>query len=188
MADRLTDDDDDVTGPGCWIVTGVSASGKSTVGEALARRFPRSVHLRGDVFRTMIVSGRDAITEELGEEAIRQLELRRRIATGAADEYARSGFTVVLQDIYGGSFLTDVVNSVTARPLHVVVLAPTLEVVGHRERARAKTGYAGWDMSAMYDRFMAETPRIGLWLDTSSLTVTESVDAILDRREESRVR
>ncbi|MFD6693018.1 hypothetical protein ACFWD8_09505 [Micromonospora aurantiaca] len=33
------------------------AAGKSTVAEWLARRLPRAVHLRGDVFRRMIVSG-----------------------------------------------------------------------------------------------------------------------------------
>lgn len=40
------------------LVTGVMASGKSTVAQLLAERLPGSVHLRGDGFRQMIVSGR----------------------------------------------------------------------------------------------------------------------------------
>ena len=44
------------------VVVGIMAAGKSTVAEALARRFDRAVHLRGDVFRRMIVSGRAPIT------------------------------------------------------------------------------------------------------------------------------
>jgi predicted kinase len=40
------------------VVTGIQAADKSTIAQALAERLARSVHLRGDVFRRMIVSGR----------------------------------------------------------------------------------------------------------------------------------
>lgn len=40
------------------VVTGIQAAGKSTVAQALAERLDRSVHLRGDLFRKMIVNGR----------------------------------------------------------------------------------------------------------------------------------
>jgi hypothetical protein len=40
------------------VITGIMASGRSTVAQLLAERLPRSVHVRGDVLRTMIVSGR----------------------------------------------------------------------------------------------------------------------------------
>ena len=40
------------------LITGNMASGKSTVAQALAEQLPKSVHLRGDLFRRMIVSGR----------------------------------------------------------------------------------------------------------------------------------
>lgn len=52
------------------------ASGKSTVAQAAAERLPRSVHVRGDVFRRMIVSGRVEMTPDAPAEALRQLELR----------------------------------------------------------------------------------------------------------------
>lgn len=35
-----------------YVITGVIASGKSTVAEALARRLEKCVHLRGDIFKT----------------------------------------------------------------------------------------------------------------------------------------
>ena len=44
--------------PPVYLITGMMASGKSTVAQALAERLPRSVHVRGDLFRRMIVSGR----------------------------------------------------------------------------------------------------------------------------------
>ena len=40
------------------VITGIMAAGKSTVAQILAERLPRSVHVRGDVFRRMIISGR----------------------------------------------------------------------------------------------------------------------------------
>jgi cytidylate kinase len=70
-----------------YVITGLMASGKSTVAELLAREFTRSVHLRGDLYRRMIVCGRKEMSEAPGEEALRQLDLRYRLATQAAKEY-----------------------------------------------------------------------------------------------------
>ncbi len=41
-----------------FLITGISAAGKSTVAQQLAERLTRSVHVRGDTFRQMIVNGR----------------------------------------------------------------------------------------------------------------------------------
>ena len=38
------------------LITGVMASGKSTIAQLLAEKLPKAVHLRGDTFRKMIVS------------------------------------------------------------------------------------------------------------------------------------
>ena len=40
------------------MITGAMAAGKSTVADLLAIRLPKSVHIHGDVFRRMVVSGR----------------------------------------------------------------------------------------------------------------------------------
>ncbi|WP_249168596.1 zeta toxin family protein [Alkaliphilus sp. B6464] len=42
-----------------YVITGVMASGKSTIAEALAKSLDKCVHLRGDVFRKMIITGRE---------------------------------------------------------------------------------------------------------------------------------
>jgi dephospho-CoA kinase len=51
-------------------VTGAMAAGKSTVAQLIAERLPRAVHVRGDVFRRMIVSGRFEIAR-LDEARVR---------------------------------------------------------------------------------------------------------------------
>ena len=50
------------TPPWLILLTGIMAAGKSTVAQHLAERLPHSVHLRGDVFRRMIVNGRADVT------------------------------------------------------------------------------------------------------------------------------
>ena len=69
--------------PQVLIVTGAMAAGKSTLGQALAERLERSVHLRGDVFRRMIVGGR--AVPGAGDEGRAQLKLRYAMAAQAAD-------------------------------------------------------------------------------------------------------
>ncbi|MER5176869.1 AAA family ATPase [Streptomyces sp. NPDC002896] len=172
---------------GVVLVTGVMAAGKSTVAQALAERLPRAVHVRGDIFRRVIVSGREEYGPDAGAEAEAQLRLRYRLSALTADEYAKAGFTAVVQDVVLGEHLRQYVSSVRTRPLYVVVLAPSPEAVAEREAARAKAGYGAWTVADLDRSLRVETPRIGLWLDTSELTVSETVDAILSGRDEARV-
>ena len=65
--------------------------------------------------------------------------------------------------------------------LAVVVLAPRPEVVAARERDRSKKGYGDWPVADLDAGFRADTPRIGLWLDTSGQTPEETVTEILAR-------
>ncbi len=171
-----------------FVITGVMAAGKSTVADLLARQFNRGVHLRGDVFRKMIVTGRDPITPDLGEEAMRQLDLRQRLAVGAANDYWRDDFTVVLQDIYAGPALANVLGRLEITPLYVVVLTPRADVVATREAQRGKSGYGEWDVARFCTDFVNETPHVGLWLDTSDQTPEQTVEEILHRRYDARVR
>jgi ABC-type cobalamin/Fe3+-siderophores transport system ATPase subunit len=60
-----------------------------------------------------------------------------------------------------------------------VVLCPSPGAAARRDAARAKTGYVSWTAEELDRALRAETPRLGLWLDTSSLGVEETVEAIL---------
>ncbi|MEU6162255.1 AAA family ATPase [Streptomyces sp. NPDC047130] len=162
------------------LITGVMAAGKSTVAERLAARLPRAAHVRGDLFRRMVVSGRAEMSPEGSAEALAQLDLRQRLAATVADGYAEAGFTAVVQDILLGDDLPRFVARVRTRPLYVVVLAPSAAAVREREAGRPKSGYGGgWTVEA-FDRLLREdTPRLGLWLDTSAQDPDGTVDAIL---------
>ncbi|MFF3260222.1 AAA family ATPase [Streptomyces sp. NPDC002932] len=169
------------------LVTGVMAAGKSTVAELLARRLPRAAHVRGDLFRRMVVSGREELLPEETAEARAQLELRYRLSALVADEYARHGWTAIVQDIMLGADLARYVARVRTRPLYVVVLAPSTDVVRDREAGRRKTGYGDWTVDALNQSLHEETPRIGLWLDTSEQTPEQTVSSILENLPGARV-
>lgn len=163
------------------LITGIQAAGKSTVAQQLAQRLPHAVHLRGDVFRRMIVSGRAEMSPEPSEEAVRQLRLRHRLTAQAADEYFTAGFTVVAQDVVLGEHLAELAKHVRTRPLMVVVLAPSAEAIAAREAGRGKNAYDHWAVAELDKVLHEQTPRMGLWLDTSGQTPEQTVDEILGR-------
>jgi predicted kinase len=166
------------------------AAGKSSVAQRLAERLPMSVHLRGDVFRRMIVSGRAEMEKGFSERAVEQLRLRYHLAAVASSLYCAAGFTVVYQDIIIGPILREVVEDLrrtVRQPLHVVVLCPAPEVIAEREAAREKKGYSTWTPNDLDHELRSDTPYLGLWLDTSALSLEETVETILARLDEALI-
>jgi predicted kinase len=194
---RITDLVDETSGvdakmslvdePGLFLVTGIMAAGKSTVGQALAERFSRGVHVRGDHFRRAVVAGREEMTSKPSDEAFVQLRLRYELAASVADRYVAAGFTTVLQDIVIGPLLDEVLAMIKTRPLALVVLAPTADEVARRELGRAKTGYTSITPADLDAVLRTQTSRRGLWLDSTSMTATETVNEILRRFDEALI-
>jgi chloramphenicol 3-O-phosphotransferase len=80
-----------------------------------------------------------------------------------------------------GGWLPRFVDLVEGRPLFVVVLAPRPEVVEAREANRSKTGYGAWTAEQLDRSMREETPRLGLWIDSSGQTPEQTVEEILER-------
>ena len=160
------------------LMTGPMASGKSTVAELLAARFPKAVHLRGDIFRRMIVAGREEMSEHPTEEAVRQLDMRYRLTAEAAKAYHEAGFTVVVQDNYYGEELPCMLELLAPVPVRVVVLCPDAKTIHELEEWRGKTGYTGFSVESLHASFLAQTPRLGLWVDSSRQTPEETAQQI----------
>jgi cytidylate kinase len=163
-------------------------AGKSTVAQSLAERLSPSVHLRGDIFRKMIVNGRAEMSSNPSTEALAQLSLRYRLARDTAVTYSEAGFTVVYQDVILGPLLCDVIASFTNYEVALVVLNPSLEIVAKRDQERHKTAYGTEWTPALLGSILDETARLGLWLDTSNEDASATVDRILARKAEATLK
>ena len=170
--------------PRIILITGIMASGKSTVAQLLAEQMDNSVHLRGDIFRKMIVNNRKEVSPNAEESELDQLKLRYQLAAQAADLYFEAGFTVIVQDVVVGRVLDDFLSYVRNRPLYVVVLCPSTKAVSLREAARLKKGYGLWTVEDLHQVLLDETPRFGMWLDSTNMTPDETVSEILARLED----
>ncbi|WNZ06180.1 AAA family ATPase [Streptomyces sp. 11x1] len=164
-----------------YLITGIPAAGKSTIAQLLAERLPRSVHVRGDLFRRMVINGRAEMTADPSEEAVRQLRLRHQLTAQTIDSYFETGFTVVAQDVILGEHLARMIAQIRSRPLHVIALTPHPDAIAARDTARSKTAYDAWTIGPLDHALRQETPRRGLWIDTSEQTPTQTVDEILAR-------
>ena len=178
--------------PRLIILTGAMAAGKSTVAQLLAERLPRSVHLRGDVFRRMIVNGRADMAPDLpasaAEEASAQLRLRYGLAMGAAESYGAAGFDVVWQDVIIGPELSALLARIRYDPTYLVVLAPDVDTLRGRELARAKGGERRYDPAELDRALRTATPRLGYWIDTSAQSPEQTVEDVLTNLARARVR
>ncbi|GIG66602.1 hypothetical protein Pen01_28970 [Phytomonospora endophytica] len=167
------------------LVTGLQAAGKSTVAAALARRIsPLAAHFDGDVLYHAVVSGHVDMTPDPDPAAVRELRLRYAGSALLASHYAGGGVDFVCSDIIMGEDVSTWMDDVRDAERHLVVLWPSTEAVVRREIGRGSNSYRDWgsDLTAAVDAMRADfatTPRRGLWLDSSDLTVDETVDRIL---------
>jgi predicted kinase len=178
-----------IGGVALFVISGVSAAGKSTVARLLAERLERGACVPGDAIRSMLVSGRADMQPEPGDEALRQLVLRYAGALAVAEVFLRGGFDVVVEDVIIGVVLRDFLRLLPVPECHLVFLDPDAPAIEARERGRDQVAYGPgqWSVGGLQAVLRQETERIGLWLDSTGLTAAQTVDAILADLDASRV-
>ncbi|HLY30956.1 MAG TPA: hypothetical protein VKQ36_08000 [Ktedonobacterales bacterium] len=172
----------EVERPAFIVVTGIMASGKSTVAHLLAQRFARGVHIEADVIQHMIVSG-GVLVNQPGEpegEAARQLRLRLKNICLLGRSFFDAGFSVVLDDIIMGDRWRHLQEELQGIPFSLVVLAPRIDVVTQVRDVHRGKPPQGQAWAAHLDNALRTTMLgIGLWIDTSEQKPEETVEQIL---------
>jgi adenylylsulfate kinase-like enzyme len=164
----------------CLVVTGPPGAGKSSVSRLLAERLSHGAHLDGDVVNEFIVSGRVWALGEPADEAARQVRLCNQNLCSLAANFADAGFTPVIDWMVPDREQLDFyIESLAPRPVLLVVLAPGAASCQERNDARAPEDqflFTGHDalLASMRDAFGS----VGWWLDTSTMTLEETVDRI----------
>jgi chloramphenicol 3-O-phosphotransferase len=173
-----------------FVISGVSAAGKSTVAQLLAQRFARGVCVPGDAIRAMIASGRADMRPGAEAEALRQLALRYEGALSVAGVFLNGGFNVVVEDVIIGPILQDFLALVPVPEFHLVFLDPDAAAIRRRELQRGAIAYGPgrWSVHGLQTVLREETDRIGLWLDTTGQSAAQTVESILSDLDASRIR
>jgi gluconate kinase len=176
------------------LIIGAQASGKSSVGRRLAERVTRGAFVEGDVLWKMVVAGARNMSSEADPEADRQLALRYRHGAMLCESFVREGFVAAhAENMYGPAVEQHLRSLRCDRSL--VVLRPRAEVIAAREAQRGTHAYGPWippggsllDAINQFDAWVAMTPRLGLWIDSSDLNIDETVDLILNRWSDATV-
>ncbi len=166
---------------GVIVVSGIPGAGKTTVAGLLAQRFAAGVHVEADRLQMMVVAGGRWAGDGPMAEWNRQLQIRTRASAAAADVWRAAGFVPVIDDIYVSRGRIDLlIDRLAARPVHLVVLAPDPRTAFARDAERPdKTVGEQWLQLDGVQR--NELAGVGLWIDSTDLTASETVDRILEQ-------
>lgn len=162
------------------LIVGVPGAGKSTVARALAKRLERAACVEGDLVQHhFTVTGLVGPGGSPAAESHRQLQLRWRNCADLARNFWEAGFTAVVEHAVSRREWVDrFVQDVSPARVSVIVLAPPLEVALERDRHRDEKQVAHLFLH-MDAELRRELAGVGYWLDSSGLTVDQTVDRLL---------
>lgn len=174
-----------------FIITGPAAAGKSTVARELCKRFPLAAHISVDAVRDMVVSGYAPPVPGRSDpdEAAVQSRLATWNAAACARNFAAEGIVAVIDEVLETpAGLDDYLAALgPIADLRVVTLLPDAATLAARDADRAPGDRMGARSAELHRIIAANGERRGLRLDTSTLSVEETVDTILERTDEAQL-
>ena len=162
-----------------YLITGMNGAALSNTASLLASRFDKGVHLRGDIFKRMIVSGREDMTDEPTDEAIRQLFLRFKLAAEVAVTYLNNGFHVVLQEECTDTELAHLRRILKQVPVKTVVLCAGEALKRERENFFRKITCLEMPNEKTYEQVVMRADEEVFFLDVTDFSPESAVDYVL---------
>ena len=165
-----------------FLLSGPPGAGKSSVATALMQHFERGIHIPMDDIREWVVSGISHPSAGWSDETERQFKLARTVGASAATLYADAGFAVALADVLSPP---DVAAHFTDPRNRKTLLLPTLDTALERNATRTNKTFNTLGLTELIRRvygWLQQQDWSG-WtiLDSTNLTLEETVDAILER-------
>jgi chloramphenicol 3-O-phosphotransferase len=149
------------------------------------QRFEFGLHLPVDDLREFVVSGISHPVPTWTEETGRQFRLARESAATTTKLYASNGFAVVIDDVISSDDVSSIFAAFDGFDFHKILLQPRLEVALERNRTRTNKNFDPSFLEEPIRQIYAwmsaqEIPNDWLKLDSSELSLEQTVDAILE--------
>ena len=123
------------------LIVGSPAAGKSSASRALAALYPKSIAIRVDEIRDMVVSNLASPSAEWSPELTEQLQLVRTSVVEMAKTYNAAGFAVVIDDFWDPfTQLNEYDALFTNSNFRRVLLYPDQEITHARNLQRSGPG------------------------------------------------
>ncbi len=171
-----------------YFLAGAPAVGKSSTARALAKQFPKSVHIPVDNIREMVVSGVIHPSGNWSRELVEQLTLARQNVTQMAIAYSKAGFVVVIDDFWDtNSQLLEYSRLFQEPNVHKILLFPSQQIAQERNLKRSGSEEAGRYIAegirSVYESLKLDVTNLENqgWIiaDTTDKTIEETVQHIL---------
>jgi adenylate kinase family enzyme len=173
-----------------FLIAGAPAVGKTTIGQALAAKFNKSLHIPVDTIREMVVSGIRLPNPDWGSDLVEQLEAARASVCAMVLRYRMAGFTVIIDDFWDpNSRLTEYQELLTASKAHRILLYPSEQTAMDRNIGRygpsERADYLAGGIRAVFAdlRTSAAILKEQGWIvvDSTEQSVDETVAEIVKR-------
>ena len=162
-------------------MTGAPGAGKSTVTRLVAQALGRSALLDAHSVGRMVVGSYVWPLGEPADEAAAQVRLVNKNVCALAVNFADAGFTPVIDWVIpDGQQLRTYSDALASHRLLLVVLDPGSDVCRERNEHRPPEEQHFFDGYEELRSSMHGFRDFGWWLNTSTLTVEQTVQQVLD--------
>jgi adenylate kinase family enzyme len=170
------------------ILTGPPAAGKTTVAELIVGQWDLSVHLQADYFWDEFI--RSGFLRPWMPESHEQNTTVINAITAAAVEYAKGGYSVLVDGIVGPWFVELVAETFADHEArwHYAILLPASDVNVERSRSRSKA-ITQEVLEKMHSEFTAHLAGYEKYVvDSTHLDATQTAEAVNKKMEIGELR